>query len=154
MSQNWTYGVAHSKVRARDRSIDIAFTYCDSTGPLPHTMPASLVELVLDGGDQAAQWHEFTGGIPAEWGTLSHLKKLSMRSCGLDGPLPSLPSSLEQLVLDGDFGRPHNFTGSIPAEWRSLSNLKELSLQHCGLGGTFSADRDDVNASHHFTPHR
>ena len=117
-------------------------------------MPELLVELVLDGDDQVAQRHEFTGGIPAEWSTLSHLKKLSMRSCGLDGPLPGLPSSLEQLVLDGDFRRPHNFTGGIPSEWRSLSSLKELSLQHCGLGGAFSADRDDVNASHHFTPHR
>ena len=103
-------------------------------------MPASLVELVLDGGDsqQSSLPHEFTGGIPAEWRTLSHLKKLSMRSCGLDGPLPVLPSSLEHLVLDGDPGLPHKFTGGIPAEWGSLSSLRKLSLRHCGLGGAFS----------------
>ena len=28
---------------------------------------------------------EFTGGIPSEWGSLTNLKSLDMRYCGLDG---------------------------------------------------------------------
>ena len=53
------------------------------TGPLPKMMPPSLEELVLDGAFGNA--HKFTGGIPAEWGSLTNLKKLSMPHCGLDG---------------------------------------------------------------------
>ena len=45
-------------------------------------MAPSLEELVLDG---LRLPHKFTGGIPAEWGSLTNLKKLSMRNCGLDG---------------------------------------------------------------------
>ena len=28
---------------------------------------------------------KFTGGIPSEWGSLTNLKSLDMRYCGLDG---------------------------------------------------------------------
>ena len=48
-------------------------------------LPRSLVELVVDG-----EWrspNHFKGGIPAEWGSLKNLKKLSMQYCGLDGAL-------------------------------------------------------------------
>ena len=41
-------------------------------------MPPSLEELILD-------YAKFTGGIPSEWGSLTNLKKLSMRFCNLDG---------------------------------------------------------------------
>ena len=46
-------------------------------------MPPSLEELILDGFRWAP--HKFTGGIPSEWGSLTNLKNLSMRYCGLDG---------------------------------------------------------------------
>ena len=49
------------------------------TGPLPKVMPVSLEILDLyEGG-------KFTGGIPAEWGSMTNLKRLSLYSCGLDG---------------------------------------------------------------------
>ena len=42
-------------------------------------MPPSLEKLILfDAG-------KFTGGIPMEWGSLTKLKELDMRNCGLDG---------------------------------------------------------------------
>ena len=55
---------------------------CVVAGALPPVLPASLEELVLDGGRQR---HAFTGGIPAGWASLTNLTKLSMARCGLDG---------------------------------------------------------------------
>ena len=34
---------------------------------------------------------KFTGGIPTEWGSLTNLKEVDMRHCGLDGTLVSDP---------------------------------------------------------------
>ena len=61
--------------------------YVSCTGPLPKVMPPSLEELILDGGDPryGQTPHNFTGGIPPEWGSLINLKSLSMERCGLDG---------------------------------------------------------------------
>ena len=42
-------------------------------------MPPSLKELNMCGAGK------FTGGIPSEWGSLTNLKSLDMRNCGLDG---------------------------------------------------------------------
>ena len=53
------------------------------TGPLPKMMPPSLE--VLNLGDKYDNTNEFTGGIPAEWGSLTNLKELKMIACGLDG---------------------------------------------------------------------
>ncbi len=57
------------------------------TGPLPKVMPPSLEELILDGGNPYYNQtpHKFTGGIPSEWGSLTNLKSLDLRNCGLDG---------------------------------------------------------------------
>ena len=41
-------------------------------------MPPALEVLRLN-------YNKFTGGIPAEWGSLTNLKSLDMRKCGLDG---------------------------------------------------------------------
>ena len=53
-------------------------------GLLPKVMPVSLEVLMLDGG-YGDDTHKFTGGIPAEWDSLTNLKKLSMECCGLEG---------------------------------------------------------------------
>ena len=50
---------------------------------LPKMMPPSLEELLLVGNIWSP--HKFTGGIPAEWGSLTNLKTLDMFDCGLDG---------------------------------------------------------------------
>ena len=50
-------------------------------------MPTSLEILNLSGGNPVFgdTPHKFTGGIPAEWGSLTNLKSLDMPNCGLDG---------------------------------------------------------------------
>ena len=48
-------------------------------GPLPKVMPMSLEILNLHSSGK------FTDGIPAEWGSMTNLKGLYMRKCGLDG---------------------------------------------------------------------
>ena len=47
-------------------------------GTLP-MMPPSLKKLDMCNAGK------FTGGIPSEWGSLTNLKSLDMRNCGLDG---------------------------------------------------------------------
>ena len=46
-------------------------------------MPVSLEVLKLNGG--MFDRHKFTGGIPAEWSSMTNLKELRMDCCGLDG---------------------------------------------------------------------
>ena len=55
------------------------------TGPLPKVMPMSLETLVLNLGEWGNNTHKFTGGIPAEWSSMTNLKELNMQLCGLDG---------------------------------------------------------------------
>ena len=54
-------------------------------GPLPKVMPVSLEVLNLSGGRSNRDAHKFTGGIPAEWSSMTNLKELRMDNCGLDG---------------------------------------------------------------------
>ena len=46
-------------------------------------MPVSLEILNLSG--EYNKPHKFTGGIPAEWSSMTNLKELRMADCGLDG---------------------------------------------------------------------
>ena len=46
-------------------------------------MPVSLEVLNLS-GDRGRE-NNFTGGIPAEWSSMTNLKELTMAYCGLDG---------------------------------------------------------------------
>ena len=50
-------------------------------------MPVSLEILNLSasfsGSDSVP--HKFSGGLPAEWGSMTNLKELKMYNCGLDG---------------------------------------------------------------------
>ena len=46
-------------------------------------MPTSLE--VLNLGDDCQNTNKFTGGIPAEWGSMINLKELKLVACGLDG---------------------------------------------------------------------
>ena len=45
------------------------------TGPLPKVMPASLEVLDLS-GCSSRNPHKFTGGLLAEWGSMTNLKEL------------------------------------------------------------------------------
>ena len=46
-------------------------------------MPVSLE--ILNLGDSLMSNNKFTGGLPAEWGSMTNLKELRMFDCGLDG---------------------------------------------------------------------
>ena len=46
-------------------------------------MPVSLEILNLSG--ETWDPHKLTGGIPAEWSSMTNLKELYMDRCGLDG---------------------------------------------------------------------
>ena len=46
-----------------------------------------------------------------------------------------MPPSLEELILNGEYGALHKFTDGIPSEWGSLTNLKSLNMRYCGLDG-------------------
>ena len=61
-------------------------------GQLPKHLPLSLETLQL--GPDNSYWennNKFDGGIPAEWGGLTNLKKLNVMKCGLDGKPLSTP---------------------------------------------------------------
>ena len=53
---------------------------------MPKVLPSSLETLQL-GPAWSSQDNnnKFEGGIPAEWGCLTNLKKLNVMKCGLDG---------------------------------------------------------------------
>ena len=56
------------------------------TGGLPKHLPVSLEILQLGPDDwRDRNDNSFDGGIPAEWGSLTNLKKLNIAKCGLDG---------------------------------------------------------------------
>ena len=56
-------------------------------------MPTSLEILNMN------QAGKFTGGIPAEWGSLTNLKELKMAACGLDGACLCCINSLREACL-------------------------------------------------------
>ena len=60
-------------------------------GPLPKMWPVSLEILNLSGYYDIK--HNFTGGIPVEWSSMTNLKELNMANCGLDGEsdFPDIP---------------------------------------------------------------
>ena len=63
---------------------------------MPKVLPISLEILNLAGGDpdEGETPHNFTGGIPPEWGALTNLKELEMSNCSLDGKICSTRSEL------------------------------------------------------------
>ena len=103
-------------------------------------MPPSLE--ILNLGEYIDNTNKFTGGIPAEWGSLTSLKELKMVACGLDGALCRTSSTRKR---SQNRSQSRNFPltfpwrpGAIPPELGRLTNLKELIL--CGnfLSGTFA----------------
>ncbi|CAI9105763.1 OLC1v1004771C1 [Oldenlandia corymbosa var. corymbosa] len=103
--------------------------------------------------------NNFNGAeIPASYGNLSSLVKLSLRNCSLKGPFPDLRMrklqyidlSLNQLsgtisnILSNNITTivlSHNkFSGSIPASFSSLPILQKLSLDNNFLTGSVNVD--------------
>ena len=123
-------------------------------------MPVSLETLDLSGGYGAAE-HKFTGGIPAEWCSMTNLKELKMARCGLDGEsacagMPrrsevtsrlcelcagELPLALIRMKAKGcnvSLGGNKGFT--LPCNIGELGDdITKLDLSTCSLQGKFSS---------------
>ncbi|KAL3517942.1 hypothetical protein ACH5RR_020531 [Cinchona calisaya] len=94
--------------------------------------------------------------IPASYGNMSHLLKLSLRNCNLQGPIPDLSNLHNLLYIDISFNQlsgpiPSNtlsqnittvdlsynsLTGTIPTNFASLPFLQSLSLANNSLNGS------------------
>lgn len=121
-------------------SLDLSTLFPDLLHPLKLENPnfmmlvqnlTSLVELNLDGVK--------ISGYPSDWSltifsSLSNLRNLSLRNCGLSGPLDSLSElrSLSVLRLDRN-----NLSSTFPNSFTKFSNLTTLSLSSCSLHGSF-----------------
>ncbi|XP_052303800.1 probable LRR receptor-like serine/threonine-protein kinase At1g06840 isoform X8 [Populus trichocarpa] len=104
--------------------------------------------------------NNFNGsGIPATYGSLSRLVKLSLRNCSLQGSIPdlssipnlyyldlsknnlrgSLPPKLSDTMRTIDLSENH-LSGSIPGSFSDLSFLQRLSLENNQLNGSVPAN--------------
>ena len=101
-------------------------------------MPVSLEVLDLSGTLYSSDGtpHEFTGGIPAEWISMTNLKELKMANCGLDGE-SAFPVTPRRSEFRSETRQTLNWkaetttrarAGTVPAEMRSLINLEILDL--------------------------
>ena len=104
--------------------------------------------LRLGGWDDAAQNfidHGLTGSLPAELGTLSHLRRLEIGgNAGLVGPIPAELSSLSRLdVLNLQANR---LTGPIPPGLGYLPDLEELWVSRNPLSGQVPTELQNLTA--------
>lgn len=104
--------------------------------------------------------NNFNGSeIPATYGSLSRLVKLSLRNCSLQGSIPdlssipnlyyldlsknnlrgSLPSKLSDTMRTIDLSENH-LSGSIPGSFSNLPFLQRLSLENNLLNGSVPTD--------------
>ncbi len=79
--------------------------------------------------------NDLTGPIPAEIGSLTHLRELDLSANELTGPIPAELGALANLE-ELDLSRNSNLTGSIPPELGSLASLRGLYLSLNRLTGS------------------
>ena len=80
-----------------------------------------------------------TGSLPAELGTLSHLRQLEISgNSRLTGPIPAEVGNL--VNLESLFLQKNWLTGSIPAALGRLGNLDWIGLDHNALTGSIPTD--------------
>ncbi|XP_075510268.1 receptor-like protein 7 isoform X1 [Primulina tabacum] len=121
-------------------SLDLSTLFPDRLHPLTLENPnfmvllqnlTSLMELNLDGikiSDPPSDWSRTISS------SAPNLRNLSLRNCGLPGPLDSLSElpSLSVLRLDRN-----NLSSTVPKSFTKFSNLTTLSLSSCSLHGSF-----------------
>ncbi|XP_073033606.1 receptor-like protein 7 [Primulina eburnea] len=121
-------------------SLDLSNVFPDFLHPLTLKNPnltvlvqnlTSLIELNLDGvmiSASASDWFQALSS------SLPDLRNLSLRNCGLSGPLDSLSQLrfLSVLRLDRN-----NLSSTVPDTLTKFSNLSTLSLSSCSLRGSF-----------------
>lgn len=121
-------------------SLDLSTLFPDLLHPLKLENPnfimlvqnlSSLVELNLDGvkiSDSPSDWS------PTIFSSLPNLRSLSLRNCGLSGPLDSLSELRYLSVLRLDR---NNLSSTVSNSFTKFSNLTTLSLGSCSLHGSF-----------------
>ncbi|CAD2222719.1 Leucine rich repeat, putative [Angomonas deanei] len=75
-----------------------------------------------------------SGTLPAAWGRINTLERISLSSCKLEGMLPpqwGRLTRLEKLSLENN-----RLTGTLPPEWSSMAGLERLELSYNSLTGT------------------
>ncbi|GMP48847.1 hypothetical protein CsSME_00016057 [Camellia sinensis var. sinensis] len=79
--------------------------------------------------------NHFDGGatIPATYGNMSHLMKLSLRNCSLQGPIPDMSRMLNLSYIDLSSNQ---LSGSIP-QVKLSENITTIDLSNNNLNGTF-----------------
>lgn len=103
------------------------------SGTLPASWPSSLQSLHLS-------YNRLNGTLPAQYGTMLHLKSLELLENLLNGPLPAewgYPSTFPQL-FDLELSI-NNLTGFLPSSWGSqaaFQNLKLLFMDVNNITGT------------------
>ena len=97
-------------------------------GALPYEFPQSLTTLSL--GEYSNKTNSFTGGLPPEWGNLTHLSELTLSNCGLEG---RCISCLSIFTENGDSRS--CAPGSLPEELGALVNLTCLYANANSLSG-------------------
>ncbi|CAM6089471.1 unnamed protein product [Calypogeia fissa] len=99
------------------------------TGTLPEDLAnaPSLLIIQLDNNQ-----FNSSATIPPAYGGISTLLKLSLRNCGLQGPIPNFTNAQSLSVLDLSF---NNFTGSIPSSPYPV-NMTGIDVSHNGLTGS------------------
>ncbi|KAK4432260.1 Receptor-like protein 18 [Sesamum alatum] len=91
-----------------------------------------LRELYLDGVNISAQASDWCQALSS---SLPDLRSLSLRRCGLSGPLDLSLSELQSLsVLQLDR---NNLSTAVPGFFANFSSLTTLTLSFCSLQGTF-----------------
>ena len=96
----WGNGFTGTIVCPSIHALYVLLTFLFFAGELPKHLPLSLETLQL-GPDHAFQdnSNKFEGGIPAEWGSLTNLKKLNVAKCGIGGEL-HVPAYMRCMCAD------------------------------------------------------
>ncbi|KAJ4965066.1 hypothetical protein NE237_016915 [Protea cynaroides] len=78
--------------------------------------------------------------IPASYGNMPYLFKLSLRNCSLQGSIPDLSGMKYLLYLDLSW---NHLTGAIPSDWLS-DNITTIDLSNNHLNGSIPANFSDL----------
>ena len=102
------------------------------TGPLPESLPVSLVEIDLTNvplNDTA---------IPTNLGSLTNIQKLRFTNNGLTGELPDIGAWTSAIVVDMANNR---ISGVLPEAIGTWTSCKRLTIPNCGKSLKHDAPR-------------
>uniref|UniRef100_A0A7N0TAG3 Verticillium wilt resistance-like protein n=1 Tax=Kalanchoe fedtschenkoi TaxID=63787 RepID=A0A7N0TAG3_KALFE len=96
---------------------------------------SQLMQLRLERVDLENDWSEAVSSLP-------HLQELSLRNCGLSGPIHASLQNLTSLSIIDLTG--NNLSVPFPKWFSSFKNLTSLGLGGCGFSGKIPDDLGDL----------